>query len=68
MDENRLIGRQPKGFVIECIVAECMDYYETHYGQLFTKTLENITSKYAFSVALGALPYIILYSRPRCAR
>ncbi len=58
IDEKRLKGRQPKGFVIECIVADCMDYNEMHYGQLFTKTLENITSRYASSVASETTPYI----------
>jgi hypothetical protein len=55
---NRTINKKPKGFVIECIVAECMDYKETYYGELFVKTLEKIAKKYSFDVACGSLPFI----------
>jgi hypothetical protein len=55
---NPTSGRQPKGFVIECIVAACMDRSETHYGALFTKTLETIVSKFSFQVLLGVVPQI----------
>lgn len=57
-DEGLLIGRHPKGFVLECIVAECMDYGEIHYGQLFTKTLEGIVSRYAPFVEIDVVPQI----------
>ena len=48
--ENRTIAKKPKGFVIECITAECMDYLETYYGELFVQTLENIVNKYELYV------------------
>ncbi|MGA8475515.1 MAG: hypothetical protein WB681_10615 [Candidatus Cybelea sp.] len=56
--QNPTSGRHPKGFVIECIVAECMDRQETHYGQLFVKTLERIVSKYNLFLSLGMVPNI----------
>jgi hypothetical protein len=56
--QNPTTGRHPKGFVIECIVEACMDCDETHFGELFTKTLANIVSKYGVYVALGIVPTI----------
>ena len=55
---NPTTGRHPKGFILECITAECMDYTETHYGKLFTDLLETIVSRYAISVQLGEVPWI----------
>ncbi|MYD63408.1 MAG: nucleotidyltransferase [Gemmatimonadetes bacterium] len=55
---NPTKNKKPKGFVIECIVAECMDYDESHYGKLVVKTFENIVSRYAVSVGRGQLPFI----------
>ena len=52
------IAKKPKGFVIECIIAECMDYEETYYGELFVKTLEGIVGKYGICVDLNMVPYI----------
>lgn len=56
--ENPTIAKKPKGFVLECITAECMDFQETYYGELFVKTLETIVSKYGFYVSLGQVPPI----------
>ena len=56
--ENRTIARKPKGFVIECITAECMNYSETYYGELFVQTLENIVNKYELDVLLNTVPNI----------
>lgn len=56
--ENRTISKKPKGFVIECITAECMDYVETYYGELFVKTLEEIVEKYRLNVDLNIVPTI----------
>jgi hypothetical protein len=56
--ENPTVSRKPKGFVIECITAECMDRDETHYGRLFVKNLERIVSKYAAWVEAGIVPHI----------
>ena len=49
---------KPKGFVIECITAECMNYSETYYGELFVQILENIVTKYEFNVLLNTVPDI----------
>ena len=56
--ENPTIAKKPKGFVIECITAECMNYSETYYGELFVQTLENIVNRYRSKVFLGMVPYI----------
>lgn len=55
---NPTISKRPKGFVIECIVAECMDYQENQYADLFLGTLETIVSRYAVDVAYGRVPLI----------
>lgn len=56
--ENPTVSKKPKGFVIECITAECMDYEETYYGELFVKTLEEIVEKYKTHHVLGTVPNI----------
>jgi hypothetical protein len=56
--QNPTTGRHPKGFIIECIAAECMDYSETHYGVLFATTLEGVVSRYALHMALGIVPSV----------
>ena len=56
--ENPTVSKRPKGFVMECIAAECMDRDETHYGELFAKTLEGVVSRYRIAVLLGELPRI----------
>lgn len=56
--QNRTVGKRPKGFVIECIAAECMDYQETYYGELFVRTLEGIVEKYALDIAAKVVPAI----------
>ena len=48
--QNPTISKKPKGFVMECITAECMNYLETYYGELFVQTLENIVIKYELYV------------------
>jgi hypothetical protein len=55
---NPTISKRPKGFVIECIVAECMDDGETYYGELLVKTLEEIVEKYSTYIAIKSLPFI----------
>lgn len=55
---NPTIAKKPKGFVIECIVAECMDKSETKYGELFVKTLEQIVVKYKLYIELKVVPHI----------
>lgn len=56
--ENPTINKKPKGFVIECIVAACMDRNETQYGELFVGTLEAIVHKYAWHIGLKIVPHI----------
>ena len=56
--ENPTVSKRPKGFVIECIVAECMDPEETQYADLFIGTLERIVNQYALNIAIGSLPHI----------
>lgn len=56
--ENRTISKRPKGFVIECMVAENMKYGEDSYENLFLDTLENIVNKYAINIILGTVPHI----------
>lgn len=56
--ENPTVNKKPKGFVIECITAECMDRNEAQYGELFVGTLESIVDKYAFYIGLGMVPHI----------
>lgn len=53
-----ITGRHPKGFVLECIIAECMDNNETHFGELFAKTFDQIAFKYAGYITLGTVPMI----------
>ena len=56
--QNPTIAKKPKGFVIECITAECMDKGETYYGELFVKTLEKIVETYTTNVILNTVPTI----------
>lgn len=50
--------RKPKGFQIECIVAENMNDFEIQWAELFVGTLEAIEAEYAFTVSLGNVPYL----------
>ena len=56
--QNPTVGKRPKGFVLEVIVAECMDNFETHYGELFVGTLETIVTTYRPYVDFGQVPVI----------
>jgi len=56
--ENQTISKKPKGFVIECFTAECMDFKEEHYGLLFVATLKSIVVKYLTFIELGTVPSI----------
>ena len=55
---NPTISKRPKGFMIECIVAECMDFEETQYAELFLAMLETIVSSYSAYVSLDRVPLI----------
>jgi hypothetical protein len=57
--ESPTAFKRPKGFVLECIVAECMNRSEKWYPELFAGTLEAIVSKYELlAVTLGQVPWI----------
>lgn len=56
--ENPTISKRPKGFMIECIVAECFDKNETNYEKLVLGTLNEIVRKYELWVTLGIVPSI----------
>jgi len=56
--ENPTISKKPKGFVVECIAAECMDTEEAQYADLFLGTLEEIGTRYAIDILLKRVPRI----------
>jgi hypothetical protein len=56
--ENPTRSKKPKGFVLECIVAECMDLEETQYAELFVGTLETIVSRYQYYIMARIVPWI----------
>lgn len=55
---NATISNKPKGFVLECFAAECLDFTERHYGELFVGTFEAFVSKYASYIELGLVPAV----------
>lgn len=56
--ENPTISKRPKGFVLECIAAECMDPSVEQYPELFIGMLESIKSRYSTDILLEKVPYI----------
>ncbi len=56
--QNPTVSKRPKGFVIECIVAECISRSETNYAKLFIGLLENIVSRYSYAAASNTIPWI----------
>ncbi len=56
--ENPTIATKPKGFMIECIVAQCMSFSEKDYAELFVGTLESIVAQYGTYVTIGVVPSI----------
>lgn len=50
--------KRPKGFILECLVAEHMSYTETNYETLFVTLLEAIRDAYSFYVLLGTVPHL----------
>ncbi|HMN13616.1 MAG TPA: hypothetical protein PKD55_14960 [Bellilinea sp.] len=55
---NPTISKRPKGFVIECIVAECMSQTEANYPLLFKGLFEAIVDRYQRAVSGGTVPFI----------
>jgi len=56
--QNPTVSRKPKGFVMECIVAENMDYGQTNHAALFVGTMEAIVRKYAWDIMVKQVPFI----------
>lgn len=54
--ENLPHLRRPKGFILETLVAEHMDYKETSYEDLFAKFLESVRDEYGWMVLSGLVP------------
>jgi hypothetical protein len=50
--------RKPKGFQLECIVAQNMSYSETQWDELFVSLIERIADKYGVNVFSGTVPNI----------
>ncbi len=55
---NPTPSRRPKGFVLEVLVSMHGPIAETHYGEAFAQTLENIRDTYAYDASLGIKPTI----------
>lgn len=48
--------KRPKGFILECLVAEHMSYTEANLETLFVTLLESIRDAYYLTVLLGKVP------------
>lgn len=48
--------RRPKGFILECLVAQHMRYDQASYETLFVELLESIRDTYSIYVDLGLVP------------
>lgn len=48
--------KRPKGFILECLVAEHMSYIETNLETLFVTLLATIRDAYYLTVILGQVP------------
>ena len=56
--ENLPHLRRPKGFILEAMVADLMDYAENSYEELFAKLLERISAEYQWLAATGQVPHL----------
>lgn len=56
--ENLPHLRRPKGFILETMVADLMDYAENSYEELFAKLLERIVTEYEWLAMAGQVPYL----------
>ena len=50
--------RRPKGFILECLVAQHMSLTETSYEALFVGLLEAIRDNYGYYVSMGTVPWL----------
>lgn len=55
---NPTSSKKPKGFVLEILLAMHGSTDETHFGEAFTKTLENIHAAYGWNASMGHKPFI----------
>jgi len=55
---ENLTGKRPKGFVLEVLVATHAPRTETHLGEAFAKTLENIHAAYGAQASTNVKPFI----------
>lgn len=51
-------SKRPKGFIIEKIVADCMDPNNADYPSLFVTTMDEVVSRYESFAANGTVPAI----------
>lgn len=56
--ENPTRAKRPKGFVLECIVGQCMAPGESQWAQLFVATMENVVQEYRTYVDSEQVPFI----------
>lgn len=56
--ENLSDLKRPKGFILECLVAKHMNYYESNYEKLFVYLLETIRDSYGIYASLGIIPHL----------
>lgn len=56
--ENLSDLKRPKGFILECLVANHMNYYESNYEKLFVYLLETIRDSYGIYASLGIIPHL----------
>lgn len=50
--------RRPKGFILECVVAKHMNYFEESHERLFVTLVEAIRDAYALTVLLEKVPFV----------
>jgi hypothetical protein len=50
--------RRPKGFILECLVAKHMNYFQERHEPLFVTLLEAIRDAYALTVLLEKVPFL----------
>ena len=55
---NPTPSRRPKGFILEILLSMHGPIAETHYGEAFAQTLENIHGAYAYGASLNSKPTI----------
>ncbi len=49
---------RPKGFILDCLVAEHMNYDQANYESLFIELLEGIRDTYRLEFLLGTVPFV----------